>query len=101
MPCKQGESNFTTNLNSPIQGLGADCLKAALALLWEQHLSIDPEIKIVACVHDEIILEAPKEKEEQVKALLKECMEDAAPLVGITSVPILAEPSAGPDWSAK
>tara|TARA_B100000401_G_C52794232_1_gene715014 strand:+ start:171 stop:2057 length:1887 start_codon:yes stop_codon:yes gene_type:complete len=101
MPCKKGESNFTTNLNSPIQGLGADCLKAALALLWEQHLSIDPEIKLVATCHDEIILEAPIEKEEQVKTLLKECMEDAAPLVGITSVPILADPSSGPDWSAK
>ena len=101
MPCKKGESNFTTNLNSPIQGLGADCLKAALALLWEQHLCDDPEIKLIACIHDEIILEAPKEREDYVKRILKECMEDAAPLVGIVSVPIVAEPSAGPDWSAK
>ena len=98
---KKGESNYTTNLNTPVQGLGADCLKAALAMLWEQHLADDPEIKIVACVHDEIILEAPQERAEEVEAMLKTCMEDAAPLVGITSVPIVAEPSSGPDWSDK
>jgi len=98
---KKGESNFTTNLNTPIQGLGADCMKAALALLWEQHLAHDPEIKLVACVHDEVILEAPAYRVDEAKTMLKECMEDAAPMVGITTVPIIAEPSSGPDWSDK
>ncbi len=94
-------SNFTTNLNTPVQGLGADCLKAALAMLWEQYLADDPDIKIVACVHDEIILEAPEERAEEAMAMLKECMEGAAPKVGITHVPIVADPSCGPDWSDK
>ena len=98
---KKDESNFTTNLNTPIQGLGADCMKAALALLWEQHLAHDPEIKLVACVHDEVILETPTYRVDEAKAMLKECMEDAAPMVGITTVPIIAEPSSGPDWSDK
>ena len=94
-------SNFTTNLNTPVQGLGADCLKAALAMLWEQYLADDPDIKIVACVHDEIILEAPEDRAEEAMAILKECMEGAAPKVGITHVPIVADPSCGPDWSDK
>ncbi len=96
---KKGESNFTTNLNTPIQGLGADCMKAAMALLWEQYLAHDPEIKICACVHDELILECPPYREEETKRMLKECMEDAAPLVGITTVPIIAEPASGLNWS--
>ena len=98
---KKDESNYTTNLNTPVQGLGADCMKAALALLWEQHVKNDPEVKLVACVHDEVVLEAPQYRVEEVKSWLKECMEDAAPLVGITRVPIVAEPNAGPDWSDK
>lgn len=95
------QSNFTTNLNTPVQGLGADCLKAALALLWERHLADDPQVKIVACVHDEIILETPEDRVEEAKQWLKTCMEDAAPMVGITHVPIVADPSHGPDWSDK
>ena len=96
---KRGESNFTTNLNTPIQGLGADCMKAALALLWEQYLAHDPEIKICACIHDEVILEAPSYRASEAEKMLKECMEDAAPLVGITTVPIIAEPSSGRSWA--
>lgn len=94
------ESNYTRLLNSPIQGLGADILKAALALLWEQYLCHQSEIKLVACVHDEIILEAPISQTEYAKQILQECMEDAAPLVGVTTVPIVAEPSAGHDWGS-
>jgi DNA polymerase I-like protein with 3'-5' exonuclease and polymerase domains len=92
------ESNYTRLLNSPIQGLGADILKAALALLWEQHLCDQDDIKLVAVVHDEVILEAPESKAEYAKQILQECMEDAAPLVGVTKVPVVAEPSAGRNW---
>ena len=74
-------------------------MKAAMALLWEQHLAHDPEIKICACVHDELILECPPFRAEETKRILKECMEDAAPMVGITTVPIIAEPASGLDWS--
>lgn len=98
---KKDESNYTTNLNTPIQGLGADVMKAAMALLWERHLMYDDEIKVVACVHDELILEAPAERQEQAMGWLKSCMEDAAPLIGITKVPIIADAGCGTDWSAK
>jgi DNA polymerase-1 len=93
------ESNYTKRLNSPIQGLGADVLKAALAMLWEQYVCDDPEIKIVACIHDEIILETPSDRAEYAREILQECMEDAAPLVGIHRVPIVAEPSSGLNWA--
>ncbi len=93
------ESNYTKRLNSPIQGLGADLLKAALALLWEQYVCDDPDIKIVACVHDEIILETTLDRADYACEILQECMEDAAPLVGIHRVPIVAEPSSGDNWA--
>ena len=74
-------------------------MKAALALLWEQYLAHDPQIKICACIHDEVILEAPLYRASEAEQMLKECMEDAAPLVGITTVPIIAEPSSGRSWA--
>ena len=95
---ERDESNYTRLLNSPIQGLGADILKAALALLWEQYLCEQTDIKLVAVVHDEIILEAPESKVEYAKQILQECMEDAAPMVGVMNVPIVAEPSSGTNW---
>jgi DNA polymerase-1 len=49
-------------------------------------------------VHDEIILEAPESKVEYAKQILQECMEDAAPMVGVMNVPIVAEPSSGLNW---
>lgn len=98
---EDGQSNYTVNLNTPIQGLGADLLKVALATLWEKYLVVNPDIKLIACVHDELILEAPKGRIEEAKQMLQECMEGAAPLIGIDSVPIIAEPSSGPDWSEK
>jgi DNA polymerase I len=60
--------------NAPIQGTSADILKYALALLY-RHL---PEgCAIVACVHDEIVLEVPEEQAEQCAALLAKAMQKA------------------------
>src|SRR5262249_23558983 len=51
-----GVERFTEKLNSPVQGTGADGLKAALALLWETRDRC-PSAAPVLCVHDEIVLE--------------------------------------------
>jgi len=97
-----GETDrFTVRLNTQVQGTGGDCIKAALAMLWETYLEPNPEIKLVACVHDEAVLEVPDDRVQEAMETLKHCMEAAAYEVCITSVPILAEPGSGDDWSAK
>jgi DNA polymerase-1 len=45
-------------------------------------------------VHDELVLEAPDAEVEQVRQLVKECMEGAYRL----SVPLEVEVSAGANW---
>ena len=50
--------------------------------------------KIVLQVHDEMMLETPIEENEEVKKLLKECMESAADL----KVPLIAEISEANNW---
>ena len=54
---------ITEMLNSPIQGTSVDIIKMALCLLHER--VSDTDIKIVACIHDEIILEAPMNEVEK------------------------------------
>lgn len=92
---------YTTRLNTRIQGTGGDCMKAALAILWEKYLSQKPHWKLVANVHDEAVLEVPEGDKDEAQVVLKECMESAAYAVGITKVPIVADPGWGRDWSAK
>ena len=45
--------------------------------------------KIVLQVHDEMMIEAPKDEENVVKEILKQCMESAAKL----DVPLIADVS--------
>ena len=97
----KGTDKYTTRLNTQVQGTGGDCMKAALAMLWEQYLSVKPEWKLVANVHDEAVIEVPEEDADEAQIVLKECMESAAYEVCLTNIPIVAEPGCGKDWSAK
>jgi DNA polymerase-1 len=45
-------------------------------------------------VHDELVLESPREEVEQAAAILREGMEQAWPL----RVPLVAEVAAGTNW---
>jgi DNA polymerase I-like protein with 3'-5' exonuclease and polymerase domains len=92
---------FTVRLNTQVQGTGGDCMKAALAMLWESYLEPNPYIKLVACIHDECVLEVPEDCVEDAITILKQCMEAAAYEVCITNVPIVANAGWGDNWSAK
>ena len=81
-------------MNTPIQGTAADIIKLAMVrvhgALKEQGL----KARLILQVHDELIIEAPREEEAQVSALLKRCMEEVAAL----SVPLVAEVKTGESW---
>ena len=52
------------------------------------------QAKLILQVHDELIVEAPKEEAQKVAALLTEEMEKAVKL----DVPLIAEASIGETW---
>ncbi|MGI6129755.1 MAG: DNA polymerase I [bacterium] len=83
-----------TALNTPIQGTAADIIKLAMlktsAALKEQRLAG----RLLLQVHDELVLEAPREEVEVVCALLKEYMEGAIEL----DVPLEVDIKLGPNW---
>ena len=83
--------------NTLIQGAGADILKLSIAKLGE-HLS--DECKLIACVHDEIVLEAVDSKVDHYKQILEQCMKEAAETV-LKEVPAKADASTGDTWAEK
>jgi DNA polymerase-1 len=89
----------TEKLNTPVQGTGADGLKMALALLWENRGLLWGAFPVLA-VHDEVVLEAPEEgaKEylETLTALMRRGMEEV--LGG--AVPVEVEGGIYRDWGA-
>ena len=83
--------------NTLIQGTGADILKVAIANLSE-HLGEDA--RLVACVHDELVLEVNSAIAERYKRLLSRVMVEAEQTV-LKTVPSSADASIGDSWADK
>lgn len=81
-------------MNAPIQGTAADVMKLAMIKVYERLKKDEPDSKIVMQVHDELIIEAPDERVESVKRILKEEMESAMEL----SVPLTVDVTSGKNW---
>jgi DNA polymerase-1 len=82
--------------NMPVQGTAADLMKLAMVKLFPRLEAMGA--RMLLQVHDELVLEAPKERAEEVAALAKEVMEGVYPL----AVPLEVEVGMGEDWlSAK
>jgi DNA polymerase I-like protein with 3'-5' exonuclease and polymerase domains len=90
---------YTTRINTQVQGTAGDIAKIAIDKLW-RHVVQAPagEAKLIAMVHDEIVLEVREEQAEHWAGVLKESMELAGSEV-CTHVPIVAEVSAGKTWA--
>ncbi len=81
-------------MNTPIQGTAADIMKIAMIKVYNELKNRNLKSKIVLQIHDELIIEAPLEEKEEVKKILKECMENAAKL----NVPLIVEVEEGKNW---
>lgn len=82
-------------LNMPIQGTAADIMKLAMIKVHARLQREGGTARLILQVHDELIVECPKEEAERIKQLLEEEMEAAAQL----SVPLLAESGIGKSWA--
>lgn len=79
-------------MNTPVQGLGADCLKYAMSLLVRE-IADKPYIQPILTVHDSIVFLVREDKTEEAAALVKRCMESPPPLPNF--MPLVAEISTG------
>lgn len=87
-------------LNTPIQGTGADMVKLALGKLVTTLKTFEDKVKLLATVHDEIILEAHEDIAEDVAKVLSEVMVTSGKEF-LKKVPIEADSSIGNTWADK
>jgi DNA polymerase-1 len=90
---------LTAALNTPVQGTGADGLKAAVAVLYKRLLErgLLGEVRIVLLVHDEVVVEAPEPLAIVATHLLTEAMREGMEAI-VKGVPIEVEAGIYADW---
>ena len=79
-------------MNTPLQGSAADIIK--IAMINVENCLKGMKSKMILQIHDELIIDAAKDEEEEVKKILSYEMENAVRL----SVPLVAEAKVAENW---
>ncbi|MGD0017759.1 MAG: DNA polymerase I [Candidatus Limnocylindrales bacterium] len=83
-------------INMPIQGTAADIIKIAMIRLPERLRSAGLRARLLLQVHDELVLEVPREEVDAVVPILRSTMEEALKL----DVPLTVDVKVGDDWES-
>jgi DNA polymerase-1 len=81
-------------INMPIQGTAADIVKIAMIRTDKALREGGFGARVILSVHDELLLEAPRDEVDRLIPVLREAMEGALPL----SVPLTVEAKVGDSW---
>ena len=81
-------------INMPIQGTAADIMKIAMIRTDRALRDGAFRARVVLSVHDELLIEAPRDEVDRLIPVLREAMEGALPL----SVPLTVEVKVGDSW---
>jgi DNA polymerase-1 len=83
-------------INMPIQGTAADIVKIAMIRLADRLSAEGLRSRMLLQVHDELLLEAPRDEVDRLVPILRETMEGALPL----DVPLTVDVKVGTDWES-
>lgn len=83
-----------TAMNTPIQGSAADIIKKAMIDLRARLSQENLQARLLLQVHDELILEVPKEEIEELKDIVIDVMENTVEL----DVPLKVDYTYGDSW---
>ncbi len=67
-------------INAPIQGTAADIMKLAMIRVYQRIQSERKQAYIILQIHDELVIEAPEDEAISIANILKDEMEQIAPL---------------------
>lgn len=81
-------------VNTPVQGSAADLIKMAMIRIQNRINEEQLPLKMMLQVHDELVFECPKDKVEEMAAMVKSEMENAMKL----NVPLVASVGFGENW---
>ncbi len=83
-------------INMPIQGTAADIMKIAMIRLHDRLRAERSPARMLLSVHDEVVLEVPRDAVSALIPVVRETMEGALAL----DVPLEVEIKVGDDWEA-
>jgi len=83
-------------INMPIQGTAADIQKIAMIRVADRLVSDGFKAQLLLSVHDELLLEVPRDEVDRLIPVLRETMEGALPL----DVPLTVDVKVGTDWES-
>ena len=83
-------------INMPIQGTAADIIKIAMIRLPERLRAAGLRARMLLQVHDDLVLEVPREEVDAVVPILRDTMESALKL----DVPLTVDIKVGDDWES-
>jgi len=97
----KGQSNYNIRareereaVNAPIQGTAADIMKVAMLHVPEALAQVGLPARMLLQVHDELVLECPKEQLAATAAVVRTAMENAYQL----DIPLLTDARVGINW---
>lgn len=82
-------------LNTTLQGTAADLCKLAMLVIDRQLSQQGRQARMLLQIHDELVLEAPADEVEAVRALVRQAMEHPHPL----RVPLVVDIGVGHSWA--
>ncbi len=88
------EGAYRMAINAPIQGTAADILKVAMVSLWRQLKERGLGSRMILQVHDELVLEVPREELDEAADLVIDTMEGAFTL----DAPLKVDVQVGENW---
>ena len=83
-------------INMPIQGTAADIMKIAMIRVDERLRTSGSAARVLLQVHDELLLEVPRDAVDETAELVRSTMQSAMPL----DVPLDVGVKVGDDWEA-
>lgn len=83
-----------TAINAPMQGSAADIIKRAMISVADWLSTEDSGTRMTMQVHDELVLEVPEDRLDEVAKAVESLMSGAAEL----SIPLVVEAGVGDNW---
>jgi DNA polymerase-1 len=81
-------------INMPIQGTAADIMKIAMRRVYDRLAETESQARVMLQVHDELVVEVPRDAADATAQILRDEMSAAYPL----DVPLVVDLRVGTNW---
>jgi DNA polymerase-1 len=81
-------------INMPIQGTAADIMKIAMRRVYDRLAQAESPARVMLQVHDELVVELPRDAVDATAEILRDEMSSAYPL----DVPLVVDVRVGTNW---